>query len=129
MNFPMYDISELSWNKYRIKEHNVLYDNPYLGIVPKNGEEFAKRVKGFKYVSPDGELFKVVGYKILPRKSPIRFPSLRRKIEFEFVQIDEQYTFEMFKELIISRAKETGNEGLEKLAKDAGSFRDILHFI
>ena len=129
MNFPIYDISEFSWNNYRIKEHNVLYENPYSAIVPSNKEKFGERIRKFKFVDADGMLYKVTGFKVLPNKGLAKLLSFTKKIELEFVRIDEQYTIEMFKELLIKRAKETQNEGLEKIVRSANSFKDILHQI
>lgn len=126
MNFPIYDISDFSWNKYRIKEHNVLYENPYSGIVPRNRDEFPERIKKFKFVDSDGVIYKVIGVKIHPKKGLAKLFSFINKIEFEFVRTEEQYTIEEFKELLIKRARETQNEKLEEIVKKASSFADIL---
>lgn len=129
MKFPIYDISEYSWEKYRIKEHNVLYENPYSGILPSKREEFGERISKFKFVDPDGILYKVIGFKVLPKRGLAKFLSFKKKIELEFVRTDEQYTIEEFKKLLVERAKETKNKSLEEIAKNANSFKDILQQI
>ncbi len=129
MNFPIYDISEFSWNNFRYKQHNILYENPYLASVPRNREKFTKRIREFKYVDPDGILYKVTGYKVHPNKGLAKLLFFLKKIEFEFVRIDEKYTIEMFKELLINRAKEDQDEKLEEIVKNANSFKDILYQI
>lgn len=126
MNFPIYDISEFSWNNYRIKEHNVIYENPYSGVVPSNRDEFLERIKKFKFVDPNGAIYKVVSFKIHPRKGLARLFSFASKIDFEFVRTDESYTIEEFKELLIKRARETQNEKLEEIVNNSSSFNDIL---
>jgi hypothetical protein len=129
MNFPIYDISEYSWEKYRVKEHNVLYENPYTGILPSKKDEFSERIRKFKFVDPDGVLYEVIGFKVHQKKGLAKLLSFKNKIELEFVRSDEQYTIEEFKKLLIKRAKETKNENLEEIAKNANSFKDILQQI
>lgn len=129
MNFPLYDISDYSWEKYRIKEHNILYENPYTGILPSNKDEFGERIRKFKFVDSDGILYKVTGFKIHPKKGLAKLLLLTKKIEFEFVRSDEHYSIEEFKELLLKRARETRNESLEKIVKNANSFKDILRQI
>lgn len=126
MNFPIYDISEFSWSNYRIKEHNVLFENPYSGIMPCSSDEFADRIRKFKFVDSDGNLYNVTGFKILPNQGLAKLFLLTKRIELDFVRIDEQYTLEMFKGLLIQRAKDTNNEKLEERVKHANSFKDIL---
>ncbi len=53
MNFPVYDISGYGWSRYKVKEHNVLYENPYTAIIPCNRKKFEERIKKFKFVGPD----------------------------------------------------------------------------
>jgi hypothetical protein len=126
MNFPIYDISDFSWNNYRIKEHNVLYENPYSGFAPRNKGKFLERIKKFKFIDPDGVIYKAKGFIIHPKKGLSRFFSLTYKIEIEFIGTNELYTLEEFKELLIKRARETKNLKLEKIASSANSFDDIL---
>ncbi len=129
MNFPIYDISECSWNNSRYKQHNMLYENPYLAlpIASRNREKFIKQIRKFKFVDSDGMLYKVTDYKILPNKGLAKLLFFLNKIEFEFVSLDEKYTIEMFKKLLINRAKEEQNEKLEEIVKNANSFKDVLH--
>ncbi|MFA9388737.1 MAG: hypothetical protein ACERKD_02960 [Prolixibacteraceae bacterium] len=129
MKFPIYDISEYSWEKYRIKEHNVLYENPYSGILPSKRDEFGERISKFKFVDPDGILYKVIGFKVLQKRGLAKFLSFKKKIELEFVRTDEQYTIEEFKKLLVKRARDTKNKNLEEIAKNANSFKDILQQI
>ena len=128
MKFPIYDISESSWNNARIKQHNILHENPYLAlfIASRNREKFTKQIREFKFVDPDGILYKVTDYKILPNKGLKKLFFIFKKIEFEFVRVDEKYTIEMFKELLLNRAKEEQNGKLEEIVKSANSFKDIL---
>jgi hypothetical protein len=129
MNFPICDISEFSWNNYRIKEHNVLYENPYSCIAPSNRNKFAEKIKKFKYVDPDGLIHRVVGFKVHSKRGLAKLFSLTKKIEFELVRVDELYTIEEFKELLINSAKETQDKKLQEIAENANSFKDILHQI
>ena len=129
MNFPIYDISEYSWEKFRVKEHNVLYENPYHGILPGKKDEFSERIQKFKYVDPDGVVYKVTGFKILPEKGLAKRLPFKKRIELEFVRTDEQYTIEEFKKLLLKRAKETQNENLEQIVRNANSFKEILRHI
>lgn len=129
MKFPIYDISEYSWQKNRIKDHNVLYENPYTGILPSNKDKFDKRIREFKFVDPDGIIYKVTGFIVHQKKGLAKLLSFTKKIELEFVRTEEQYSIEAFKVLLTRRAKETKNENLEEVVKNANSFKDILHQI
>ncbi len=68
MNFPVYDISPFSWNKYRIKEHNILYENPYTALTPINRNKFIDRIRNFQFVDSSGIIYKVVAFRVLPKK-------------------------------------------------------------
>lgn len=126
MKFPIYDISDSCWDKYRIKEHNVLFENPYSGLIPFSKRKFWNRIKKFKYIDADGVLYKINGFRIYPKKGPERVLFWIKNIELSFNRSDELYNLEEFKELLVKRARETNNETLENIVLKANSFEDIL---
>ncbi len=127
MNFPVYDISGYGWSRYKVKEHNVLYENPYTAIIPCNRKKFEERIKKFKFVGPDWIIYNVTGFKLKPKKGLAKLFFLTKKVELVFVKTDEQYTIEQFKELLTKRAKETQNKKLEDVVMNAYTIKDILY--
>jgi hypothetical protein len=129
MNFPIYDISESSWDFNEVKQHNILYENPYWGIVPRNKSLFEKQIQNFEFVDSKGQLFNVIGFNIIYKKGLLRFFAIRHKIELIFIKSTEKYSLIKFKELLNKRAIETQNSQLEQLVQKAKSFEDILQQI
>ena len=126
MKFPIYDISDCCWDKYMIKEHNILFENPYSGLIPFSKRKFWSRIKKFKYIDANGVIYKVSDFKIYPKKGPSKFLFWIQNIEFLFNKSEELYNLEEFKELLVKRARETNNKTLENIVMKANSFEDIL---
>lgn len=126
MRFPIYDISEDTWKRYRLKQHNILYENPFPAIIPFNHSKYKRRIKEFKFVDPDGNIYKVVEYQVHSLKGLSRLFPFYKRIEYQFVSVNEQITFTELKNLLISRALETNNKQLEDIVQDTDSIDEIL---
>lgn len=126
MIFPVYDISEYSWNRFRIKEHNILFENPFKAILPENNAVYLSEIRKFKYIDRNGIIFQVNSFKICKRKRWLIGFVKTGKIEYEFEQTEERIPFDKFKILISNRAIETNNSELLTLIKSCNSFESFF---
>jgi len=125
MEFPIYDISEETWVKY--KENNIIFENPDCPYIkPRNRNKYLDRIRKFIYVDCNGDIYKITDYRLCEKKGIWKYIPFMASIEFQFIKTGEHYSFEKFKDLMIKRAIEIEDGINEKIARNATSFRDIL---
>jgi len=127
MTFPIYDIAEDTWLQYRIREHNIIFENPDSNYIkPRNRQKYLEQMRRCKYVDCEGDIYKVVDFKFCKKRGITKYIPFFATIEFQFEKTGEKYPFEKFKQLIIDRSIETKNPYLEKFARKATTFKELL---
>lgn len=126
IEFPLYDVSDYGWNEFREKEHNIIFQNPYAGIVPYLKKKFVNRMKQYEFMDCSGKVYKVNDIEFTKPQGVRGFFTLASLITLKFYATGRTITLEEFRNLVITRAAETGNAPLEETAKRAGSISEIL---
>ena len=125
MTFPIYDIAEETWLKY--KEHNIMFENPYSNYIkPRNRQKYLDKMSKCKYVDCEGDIYKVIDFKFCKKRGITKYIPFFATIEFQFEKTGEKYPFEKFKQLIITRSIEEKDDYSEKIARKATTFRELL---
>jgi hypothetical protein len=124
--YPLYDISEYGWHEFREKEHNIIFQNPYAGIVPCQKKRFRERMMNYEFVDCNGVVYKVADISFTKPHGIRGFFTLASLIDLKFNKTGHKLTLEEFRKIIIDRAVETGNKNLEETALQANSISEIL---
>jgi len=127
ITFPLYDISKDAWEFSKYQQHNVLFENPFSAVKPKDSDNYLERIKKFEYIDANGNAFQPIAYRFHPSKNRLKRILGFGEIEYSFEHIPNSLSFENFREIIVARAKETNNENLRRIAQEASSFSEILN--
>lgn len=126
IEYPLYDISDYGWNEFKEKEHNIIFQNPYPGIVPYQKKKFTDRMKQYEFVDCKGVVYKVTDITFEKPRGIRGFFTLASVIQLHFHPAGKTLDLDQFRSLIISRARETNNANLENAAASATAIANIL---
>jgi len=122
MIFPIYDITEYIWKKYR--EPNIIFKNPYSCI--KVGKDYWRNIDKYRFVDCNGDIYKIIDFKFYKKTGICKYIPFIGNMYLYFAKTNEQYSFKEFQKLTIERAIESKNSTLEIVAKKATTFSEIL---